>query len=347
MSVHSGKLPTIYFRMILAFVSKSPADTRRLLQGTNINQKSLKQLDSGFSLADYQTLLKNVKAVSKDPAVMLDAGYRLPITTHGALSNAIAYSPTRMAMLKVITQFIGLRGFFVDVKINKGSTRTKFHIELDPVLGEQKDSALDFILSVLMRSMMYLELAPMSLPTIHLTRGKPTEHPRYERAWGARLSYNQPENSVIFYTSELELPLPTYDAELFELAVRKCRDLYHHENQPDSIRKAIENILEASPGMLWSIDLVAEKLNFSSRTVQRKLKKENTNYQQVLDDWLKQLADNYLRAEGLSVEASAMLLGYNDGASFRRAFKRWYACSPQEYRQKLTSADSREVIFSS
>jgi AraC-like DNA-binding protein len=337
MSGHIGKLPIIYLRMILAFVSKSPADTRRLLQGTNINQKSLKQLDSGFSLADYQTLLKNVKAVSKDPGVMLDAGARLPITTHGALSNAVAYSQNRMAMLKVITQFVGLRGFFVDAKIHQGSTRTKFHIELDPALGEHKDSALDFILSVLMRFMMYLELAPMSPPTIQLTRDKPTEHPRYEKTWGARLLYNQPENCINFDTAELERPLPTYDAELFEMAVRKCRDLYHHENQSDTIRKAIENIFEASPGMLWSIDLVAEKLNFSSRTVQRKLKKENTTYQQVLDDWLKRLADNYLGAQGLSVEATAMLLGYNDGASFRRAFKRWYACSPQEYRQKLTA----------
>jgi len=59
----------------------------------------------------------------------------------------------------------------------------------------------------------------------------------------------------------------------------------------------------------------------------------------ILDDWLKQLAVQYLEAEQLSVEATATLLGYNDEANFRRAFKRWHGCSPQAHRRQLQAVN--------
>jgi AraC-like DNA-binding protein len=37
----------------------------------------------------------------------------------------------------------------------------------------------------------------------------------------------------------------------------------------------------------------------------------------------------------MSVEAIAALLNYHDSANFRRAFKRWFQVSPDQYRQRL------------
>ena len=39
-----------------------------------------------------------------------------------------------------------------------------------------------------------------------------------------------------------------------------------------------------------------------------------------------------LRRQNLTVDATATLLGYTDEANFRRAFKRWFGCSPQAYK---------------
>jgi AraC-like DNA-binding protein len=91
--------------------------------------------------------------------------------------------------------------------------------------------------------------------------------------------------------------------------------------------------------MLWTLNQVAARLHISARTLQRRLGSEGTNYQQVLDDWLKQLTAQYLESEKLTVEATATLLGYNDEANFRRAFKRWHGCSPSVHRRQLQAVN--------
>jgi len=82
------------------------------------------------------------------------------------------------------------------------------------------------------------------------------------------------------------------------------------------------------------------------RTLSRKLKEENSSFRQVRDEILSRRAATYLRDTQLSVEAIALLLGYHDTASFRRAFKRWFVMPPDQYR-KCNGTDKLTSQFSS
>jgi len=70
----------------------------------------------------------------------------------------------------------------------------------------------------------------------------------------------------------------------------------------------------------------------SKRTLARRLEGEGGSYRLIRDQVLAQLAASHLRESGLSVEAVAALLGYNDTAAFRKAFRRWYGQAPGEFR---------------
>ncbi len=332
-------IPIIYCRVIIAAASRNAVDTRRMLEGCRINRQTLKQLDAGVTLDDYRLLLRNARAVSGEQTILLDAGAGIPITAHGVLGNAIGCSPDRMTVLDLLMRFAKLRGFFINFQLDKSGAKTRCHIQIDPLLGTEKDSALDFILAMLMETLMFPGLFPMSRARIQLMRAKPPEHAHYQQVLCAKITYEQPEDCIIFDTKELELPLPAYDQDQFELAVRKCKMLFLDKVKLDSTREAIELVFEKSPGMLWTIGRIAERLNISARTLQRRLKTEGTNYQQVLDNWLNQLTAKYLVTEELSVEATATLLGYNDEANFRRAFKRWHGCSPQAHRRQLQAVN--------
>ena len=71
--------------------------------------------------------------------------------------------------------------------------------------------------------------------------------------------------------------------------------------------------------------------------MQRRLKTLGTSYQALLDKWLSQEAVKYLVEENLTVEVTAVLLGYADEANFRRAFKRWFGQAPGVYKRMLMS----------
>jgi AraC-like DNA-binding protein len=71
----------------------------------------------------------------------------------------------------------------------------------------------------------------------------------------------------------------------------------------------------------------------SKRTLARKLKRENSSFRQIREEVLSRQAASYLCDSQMSVEAIATLLNYHDTASFRRAFKRWFGLTPDQYRQ--------------
>ncbi|MAZ89581.1 MAG: hypothetical protein CL693_18260 [Cellvibrionaceae bacterium] len=329
----------------MAAASRSMADAKRMVAGTDINKQTLGKLESGVTMEDYRCLLKNAKVISGNPAILLDAGAKAPTSSHGPLGNAISSSPDRMAILNLLVRFVKSRATFFTVCVEQLADTIRCRIETDDALGEQKDDALDFFLGTLMGSLMSRGLLPMSSPQIQLTRPRSAQHEYYQRILGSQIRYDQPHDCIIFDAQELKLPLPGYDSSQFELAIRKCQSLYPDHLQTHSIREAVEHVFDMSPGMLWSVKQVAAGLATSSRTLQRRLQKEGTSYQQVLDHWLQKQADQYLIADSLSVEATATLLGYGDEANFRRAFKRWFGHSPQVHRQKSSTTLSSGALL--
>ena len=77
---------------------------------------------------------------------------------------------------------------------------------------------------------------------------------------------------------------------------------------------------------------VARSLAISTRTLQRRLQEEGTNYQAALNATRESLARHYLRNEGMSVGQISFLLGYESPSSFYRAFHSWTGQTPETAR---------------
>ncbi len=81
-----------------------------------------------------------------------------------------------------------------------------------------------------------------------------------------------------------------------------------------------------------TIEHIASQLNMSGRTLQRRLKEEDTSYVALQDRARLDLALKLLES-GHSVEEVSDALGFADRRCFTRAFKRWTGDSPRVYRQ--------------
>jgi AraC-like DNA-binding protein len=72
----------------------------------------------------------------------------------------------------------------------------------------------------------------------------------------------------------------------------------------------------------------------SERTLNRRLRGEGSSFREIKSALLQNWARQYLAETGHTVEAIAALLGYQDTANFRRAFRLWEGCSPGEFRRR-------------
>jgi AraC-like DNA-binding protein len=78
---------------------------------------------------------------------------------------------------------------------------------------------------------------------------------------------------------------------------------------------------------------MAADLGLTPRTLIRRLQRQETSYQAILDGTRVELAEWYLRQTGESVEAIAVRLGYQDPSNFSRTFRRWKGMTPSAFRE--------------
>ena len=84
-------------------------------------------------------------------------------------------------------------------------------------------------------------------------------------------------------------------------------------------------------------EAAAEIVGLSSRTLQRYLNREMTSYQEVLDRARLRKATRMLEETDAKFIEIALSLGYEEAASFTRAFRRWTGVTPREYRKALVT----------
>ncbi|QIB33079.1 helix-turn-helix transcriptional regulator [Ancylobacter pratisalsi] len=82
------------------------------------------------------------------------------------------------------------------------------------------------------------------------------------------------------------------------------------------------------------IDGTARMAGASVRNLQRLLAQEGYTYREVIDAARRARALSLLQETERPILEIAMLLGYEDHASFSRAFRRWMGCAPSEFRDR-------------
>lgn len=82
-----------------------------------------------------------------------------------------------------------------------------------------------------------------------------------------------------------------------------------------------------------SISHVAEELNFSKRTLQRRLQKQDLSFADLRDQVRFHYSIDYLIRQHMSIDNISAALDFSDRTSFTNAFKRWTNLSPSTFRK--------------
>jgi AraC-like DNA-binding protein len=125
----------------------------------------------------------------------------------------------------------------------------------------------------------------------------------------------------------LDLLAPQFEEQLRQF---KAEDTF-----VEQVRRAIQDRLT---GHRPSIDVIAQSLHMSSRSVQRRLQDAGYSYQRVLDEARHQMARYYLSNSVLELNEAAYLLGFEDPNSFGRAFRAWEGIPPSDWRETHRTA---------
>ena len=95
--------------------------------------------------------------------------------------------------------------------------------------------------------------------------------------------------------------------------------------------------LVGTGGLVPSLELVAHICGMNSRTLQRRLGKEQTTFVALLEEVRMGKAEKLLQSSDLTLKEIAWECGYSGANNFTRAFKKYYDMTPGTYRSTQSS----------
>lgn len=173
-------------------------------------------------------------------------------------------------------------------------------------------------------------------PTVYLR--KDVSHSVVDTPWMERADVRFGHDRCAIEIDPLVLPLVAPQDESRALATRELADWYRSRPADElapSLRQWLARVLRTDA---VRIEVLAETLGTTPRTLQRRLGEAGTSYARVLGEARFEVATRLLGRDDLEVREVAREVGYRDAAHLTRAFHRWSGTTPSEFRRRLRAA---------
>lgn len=127
------------------------------------------------------------------------------------------------------------------------------------------------------------------------------------------------------------------DVDMFTSGSMKSLEEYLEQAKiPEMIgvpSKVIEALQKRVGQSSLSIGNIAEELNLSKRTLQRRLYQHDVSFADLRDQVRFHYSIDYLIQQHMSIDSISVCLDFSDRTSFTNAFKRWTGLSPSTFRK--------------
>lgn len=148
------------------------------------------------------------------------------------------------------------------------------------------------------------------------------------------VQFQQARNSITFQRDDLERPTPSANEELATM-IDEMTSEYLTMRFSGRFTQRVREILasQLAHGEVTKAR-TASLLAMTERTLLRRLRDENTTFQEILDRLREKKTYERLRDETVTLDMLAEELGFSSSSTFSRAFKRWTGQRPSEWRAR-------------
>lgn len=174
------------------------------------------------------------------------------------------------------------------------------------------------------------DLKPVAVSFMH---DKPPCAEEYFALFRAPVRFSAATDAMTFSYLDVDRYLTGANSQLARLNDQVMIDYLAKLDKDDIINRATAAVVDMLPSGGVADEKIAERLNMSVRSLQRRLKEAGTTFRTILDMVRRDLASAYVRDPEIELAEVAFLLGFSEQSAFSRAFKRWTGSSPSEVRR--------------
>ncbi len=331
-----------YLRKLIATAERLGVNRSLLLQALGIDEAKLADDEQRFPMTLLLKAFELGAAETGNEDFGLHFGMSLSPEDQGILGYLASCTSNMMEALEV---FMPIRR----IMMHSGSTEcvktanyvTYTWVPLSPSFDRKRyfPNAIFANWVVFARSRSDSECTPIK---VEFTSPQPEDITELQQFFGGSLHFGCEQNRITFHRADAERPF-NVDSEQWVISDEEQQRLMQQvesdlKQMPDSLLATAlveKQIMGLLPSGQCSLKVVAERLHMTERTLQRRLKVDQTRFNELLKAVRLRWAINYLAGTHMPVTDIALLLGYQETSAFTHAFRSWTKKSPAEYRRHV------------
>jgi AraC-like DNA-binding protein len=310
-------------------------DSAALLAEAGCDVSSLDSPTARCPLTQTARLWRLAVAATGDEAFGIKVASHIKQTTFHALSYSLSASSTLKEAFERVRRYCHVASDAIEYEFTR--IGAEYHFIIKPA-ADVADESVDALVAAYLRmcrSFIGHDYSPLR---VEFRRARPAKIEAFQALLRAPLHFGAAQTRLVFDRDAIERPLDGGNPELARhndaIALT-----YLSQLERDNIQWRVREVLtrrlaHGEP----SQEQIADSLNMSARTLQRKLADSGLLYKDILDETRRALALAYLSAPRHTVSDITYLLGFSAGSSFTRAFRRWTGQSPSDWRASCGGA---------
>jgi len=270
-----------------------------------------------------------VLKLSGDPIIGFRMALGASVRTFGVLGQITPRCDTVFDAFRQTARYTALASQAAHIAVSRSVSRLSVSVDVDLPPGEIRDSVLLWGLtnaSLLPRRLTGVVIRPRVIECAFASPGPAAT--RVLRVY-CSFKFDARHSRVVFDASVGDVSVPSADADLKKL-LAEVMDRHLAELGPArSFEQGLRTVLrEMLNGTMPTVASLSARAGVSTRTLQRRLREAKTTFQAVLQQVLREEAENLLARGTLSQGEIAFLLGYSEVSAFSRAYRGWTGHPP-------------------
>jgi AraC-like DNA-binding protein len=174
---------------------------------------------------------------------------------------------------------------------------------------------------------------PVELEKAEFDYGRPPHGDEYRHIFRCPLVFEADQIALTFSKRFLSAPVIRDQPEMRHFLKTSPADLLSRPDESNTWTGRIRGLIGRDFSRpMPDFDWIAQELHTSPQTLRRRLKQENTSFQEIKDLLRRDMAIYYLSHQELPINDIAERVGFTEPSTFHRAFKKWTGVTPGAWR---------------
>ncbi|MBI1182029.1 MAG: helix-turn-helix domain-containing protein [Alphaproteobacteria bacterium] len=251
-----------------------------------------------------------------------------------AMSNAATLGDAYRYCAEHLHSYSTVGELNVDTAFERGRIAISWGIQLDRLLHHEQ--AIEHGIALMHHAIITISGGAVRPREIWFAHDHISSPEHYAGYFGARVEMNAPFNAVFLRPADLAVPLANRSQQLYDMATTFIDTQFPDAARPLSAKvRSIATRLLPQGGCLHQD--VAAALGMHPRTLQRRLREEGVNFEEIKDQVRRDAALRYLGQPSIPLTRVAAMLGYSEPSVLTRSCYRWFGASPRQYRKRIAA----------